>query len=147
MQHRFVLFFLVYFLLCCSHGAKTLCFEGESPGGKILESVKKCEKVTLPALQKIFVNMFFVFAWEFCIEKWRGFLVNFFWSPFPTKRSTKNPRKFGGNSEQNSGQNSGQKFEKFGELSFCNFSDLRKSVKKSFETILPFSSLTAVIVL
>ena len=20
----------------------------------------------------------FVFAWEFCIEKWRGFLVNFF---------------------------------------------------------------------
>ena len=35
--------------------------------------------VTLPALQKNFVNIFFVFAWEFCIEKWRGFLVNFFW--------------------------------------------------------------------
>ena len=35
----------------------------------------------------------FVLAWEFCIEKWRGFLVNFFWSPFPTKRSTKTPRK------------------------------------------------------
>ena len=28
------------------------------------------------------------------------------------------------NSEQNSGQNSGQKFEKFGELSFCKFCDL-----------------------
>ena len=39
---------------------------------------------------------FFVFAWEFCIEKWRGFLVNFFWSPFPTKRSTKSPRKIRG---------------------------------------------------
>ena len=32
---------------------------------------------------------FFVFAWEFCIEKWWGFLVSFFWSPSPTKRSTK----------------------------------------------------------
>ena len=32
--------------------------------------------------------------------------------------------KFGENSEQNSGQNSGRKFEKFGELSVCNFSDL-----------------------
>ena len=31
-----------------------------------------------------------VFTWDFCIEKWRGFLVNFFWSPFPTKRSTPN---------------------------------------------------------
>ena len=39
----------------------------------------------LPALQKTFVDFFFEFAWEFCIEKWRGFLVNFFWSPFPTK--------------------------------------------------------------
>ena len=28
---------------------------------------------TLPALQKNFVTIFFVFAWEFCIEKWRGF--------------------------------------------------------------------------
>ena len=49
--------------------------------------------VTLPALQKHFVNIFFVFAWEFRIEKWRGFLPNFFWPPFPKKRSTKNPRK------------------------------------------------------
>ena len=39
---------------------------------------------------------FFVFAWEFYIEKRRGFLVNFFWSPSPTKRSTKSLRgKFG----------------------------------------------------
>ena len=33
---------------------------------------------TLTAPQNNFVNTFFVFAWEFCIEKWRGFLVNFF---------------------------------------------------------------------
>ena len=46
--------------------------------------------------QKNFVNMFFLFAWEFCIEKRRGFLVSFFWSPFPTKRSTKSPRKIRG---------------------------------------------------
>ena len=39
---RFVLFFLLYFLLFCSHWAKALCFEGESPGGKIR---KKCAKV------------------------------------------------------------------------------------------------------
>ena len=57
----------------------------------------------VPPLQRNFVNIFFVFAWEFCIEKRRGFLVNFFWSPFPTKRSTKTPQKFGENSERNSG--------------------------------------------
>ena len=45
------------------------------------------------------------------------------------EKSSKNSEQ---NSEQNSGQNSGQKFEKFGELSFCNFSDLKKgfSVKR-----------------
>ena len=35
--------------------------------------------VTLRPLQKNFVNIFFIFAWEFCIEKWRGgefFLVS-----------------------------------------------------------------------
>ena len=42
MQNRFALFFLLSFLLFCSPWAKTLCFEGESPGGKIL---KKCQKV------------------------------------------------------------------------------------------------------
>ena len=42
VQHRFVPFFLLYFLLFCSPWAKTLCFEGESPGGKMM---KKCQKV------------------------------------------------------------------------------------------------------
>ena len=69
---------------------------------------------------------FFLFesTWEFCIEKWQGFLVNLFCSPFPTKRSTKTPQTFRGKFGANPGQNSGRKFEKFGELSFCNFSDL-----------------------
>ena len=85
---------------------------------------------TLPAPQKTFVDFFFGFAWGFCIEKCRGFFVNLFWSPFPTKRSTETPQKFGENSEQNSVQNSGRKFEKFGAFSFCDFSDL-----KHFKTV------------
>ena len=40
--------------------------------------------------------------------------------------------KFGENSEQNSGGNSGQKFENFGELSFCHFSDLRNFPRWKF---------------
>ena len=48
--------------------------------------------------------------------------MDFFWSLFPTKRSTKNPQNIGKNSERNSGQKPGQKFEKFGELSLCDFS-------------------------
>ena len=48
------------------------------------------------------------------------FLVSVSWK---TKQG-KLLEKFGENSEQNSGQNSGRKFEKFGALSFCTFSDL-----------------------
>ena len=81
-------------------------------------------EVTLPVLQKNSVNIFFVFAWEFCIEKWRGFLVIFFWSPSPTKRSAKSPRKVRGKF----GAKFGPKFEKFRKLSFCNFPDLREGV-------------------
>ena len=50
--------------------------------------------------------------------------MNFFWSLFPTNEARRLLKKIGENSEQNSGQNSGRKFEKFGELSFCSFSDL-----------------------
>ena len=96
--------------LCCySDNATLFNGGGGTPFAKI---------VTLSALQKNFVNIFFVFAWEFCIEKWRGFLVNFFWSPSPTKRSAKNPQKIRGKF--------GAKFgEKFGKFSFCNFPDLK----------------------
>ena len=55
--------------------------------------------------------------------------MNFLWSLFPGKQSTKTLEKSGENSEENSeensGENQGRKFEKFGELSFCNFSDLK----------------------
>ena len=47
---------------------------------------------------------------------------------FLENKARKLLKKFGENSEQNSGGNSGQKFEKFGELSFCHFSDLKLSV-------------------
>ena len=77
----------------------------------------------LTALQRTIVDFFFEFAWGFGIEKWRGFLVKFLWSPFPRKQSTKSPRIFGENSEHSSEQNSGRKFEKFGNFSFCTFSD------------------------
>ena len=46
---------------------------------------------------------------------------------FSRNEARKLLKKFGENSEQNSGQNSGRKFEKFGELSFCDFSDLTNS--------------------
>ena len=88
------------------------------------EWVKTEVFVTLPALQKHFVNIFFVFAWEFCIEKGRGFLVNFFWSPLPGKRSTKIPLKIRGKFGAKFGRKFGIKNRKFGELSFCHFSDL-----------------------
>ena len=68
----------------------------------------------MPALQKNFVNIFFVFAGEFCIEKWRGFLVNSSGLRLPQNEARKILEKFGENSEQNSGQNSGRKIEKFG---------------------------------
>ena len=79
---------------------------------------------TLTALHKNCVNIFVVFAWGFGIEKWPGFLVNFSWSPFPGKKSTNNPGNFRGKFGGKFGENPGRKFKKFGELSFCNFSDL-----------------------
>ena len=88
---------------------------------------KRGEIITLPALQKSFVNIFSVFAWEFCIEKWRGFFGWIFSGlRLPRSEARKVLEKFG----ENSGQNSGRKFEKFGKLSFCNFPDLRNQLWK-----------------
>ena len=61
------------------------------------------------------VNNFFVFAWEFCIEKWRGFWGNFFWSPSPTKRSAKSPRKIRGKFGAKFGAKLGTKYRKIRE--------------------------------
>ena len=60
-----------------------------------------------------FCEFFFVFAWEFCIEKWQGFLVNSFWCPFPTKRSTKTPQKIRGKFGAKFGAKFGTKNRKF----------------------------------
>ena len=73
-----------------SRGPKILILKGLGTSGR---NIGAPQKITLPAFKEDIVNIFFVFAWEFCIEKWRGFLVNFFWSPSPTKRSTKSPQK------------------------------------------------------
>ena len=106
----------------------------------------------LPALQQTFVDFFFGFAWEFRIEKWRGFLVSFLWSPSPRKSSTKNKR---------ATTNVQNRFVQFFLLSFLLFyypwaktpcfegkspggkimkkcQKVRKSAK-NYETILPFS--------
>ena len=73
VQHRFVQFFLLSFLLFCSPWAKTLSFEGESPGGKnyekVWKSVKNYEKL--------------VVALEFFPE-------------FPRRQSTKKPQRIQG---------------------------------------------------
>ena len=70
---------------------------------------------TLSALQKTFVDIFFKFAWGFDIEKRRGFLVIFSWSPLPRKQSTKSLRKV---------------FENSGQLSRKLFVEARKLLKK-----------------
>ena len=63
-------------------------------------------------------------------------MVNLFWSPFPTNRSTKTSQEeFGEYSEQNSGQNSGRKSEKSGKPSLCNLSDLMKLLSEMFRVV------------
>ena len=54
---------------------------------------QKPETVTLPALQKTFLDFFVRTCLGILHWKWRGFLVIFFWSPSPTKRTTKTPQK------------------------------------------------------
>ena len=49
--------------------------------------------------------------------------MNFLWSRFLGNKAPKILENFGENSEENPGRT----FEKFGELSFCNFSDLTKA--------------------
>ena len=53
---------------------------------------------------------------------------------FPRSDARKLHKKFRENSEQNSGQNPGRKSEKFRELSFCNFSDLKCPTKGQIGT-------------
>ena len=56
--------------------------------------------------------------------------MNFFWSPFPTKRSAKTPQKIQGKIRSKiQGNIRDEDSKKFGELSFCDFSDLKKRHK------------------
>ena len=55
---------------------------------------------------------------------------DFWWillAPFPTKWSTKTPQQIQGKFGAKFGAKSGKKIRKFGELLFCNFSDVRKA--------------------
>ena len=74
----------------------------------------------------IFVDFFFEFAWEFCIEKWRGFLVNFSWCPFPTNKTKheNSSKNFGENRSKIRGKIREETSKNSGVFSFCNFSDL-----------------------
>ena len=103
VQNRFVQFFLLSFLLFCSRWAKTLCFEGESPGGKIL---KKCKKVLKSVKNYETILPFsccpLVFLW---IKHEKG------WKILGKIRS-KIPSKIRG------------KDSKFRDFSFCTLSDL-----------------------
>ena len=99
--------------------------------------------ITLPALQKNFVNKFFVFAWEFCIEKWRGFLVKIFLVSVSHKRSTESPRKIRGKFGAKFGAKPGKKIPKIGKLSFCYFSDLiHEQLCPGTAPWIPFMSLS-----
>ena len=69
----------------------------------------------LPA-PETFCEYFFRVCLGICIQKSR--------LRFPRNEAQKILEKLGEDSEENSGENPGRKFEKFGELSFCNFSDL-----------------------
>ena len=90
----------------------TTTIMGASSDHNAKEYSKLLEKFTVPALQKHFVNIFFVFAWEFSIEERRGFLVNFFWAPFPGKQSTKTPPKIRGKFGAKFGAKFGTKIRK-----------------------------------
>ena len=75
-------------------------------GKQFIPPPLNCKSLCLLSRRILWI-FFFVFAWEFCIEKWRGFLVNFFWSPSPTKRSTKSPWKIRGKIRAENSKNSG----------------------------------------
>ena len=72
--------------------------------------------------------------WNFSLNLPGNFALkdggDFWWTVsglrFPRNEARKLLKNFGENSEQNSGHNSGRKFEKSGELSFCNLSDVMK---------------------
>ena len=61
---------------------------------------------------------------NFALKNGGDWKMKFLWSPFHTKWSMKNPWKVRGKFGAKFGAKSGDQIEKFGELSFCSFSDL-----------------------
>ena len=81
------------------------------------QSLRWCE-ITSAIQEQTHPNFYFACSpEEFCEYFFPGLRL-------PRNEARKILEKFGENSERNSGQNPGRKFEKFGELSFCDFSDL-----------------------
>ena len=99
--------------------------------GKIPGKVPKGQKRLLWPLSR---NILWIFSsnlpGNFALKNCGDFWWIFSGLRLPQNEARQLLKKFGENSEQNSGQNSGRKIEKFGELSFCNFSDLTKKDKK-----------------
>ena len=96
-----------------------------SPNPQTLGSVGGCASCYFACSPEEFCEYFFrvclgILHWEMA-----GISGDFFWSPSPTKRSTKSPRKIQGKFGAKFGAKFGTKIRKnFGELSFCNFPDL-----------------------
>ena len=103
------------------------CFRAPRPWRK-KAPLKDPLRVTLLALQKNSVNIFSCLPGNFALKNDGDFWWIFSRLRLPRNETQTVLEKIGENSERNSGQNSGRKFEKFGKLSFCNFSDLIKSL-------------------
>ena len=79
--------------------------------------------VTLPPLQKNFVNIFSYLPGDLALKK-GGDFGEFLWPPFPGRQSAKNLRKIRGNFGGKFGRKFRMKILKIRELSLCNFSEL-----------------------
>ena len=95
---------------------------------KMFFSVKR---LLCPLSRNILWIFFSYLPGNFALKNGGDFWWIFSGLRFPRNEAWKLLKNFGENSERNSGQNSGQKFEKFGELSFCDFSDLTKGGRHS----------------
>ena len=81
------------------------------------------QPLLLCLLSRNILGIFFPYlSGNFALKNGGDFWWIFSGLRFPRNEARKILKKIGENSERNSGQNPGQKFEKFGELSFCDFS-------------------------
>ena len=101
------------------------CFPGGFQEGN--RAIKALSETLLCLLSRNILWIFFSYLpGNFALKNGGDFWWIFSGLRFPRNEARKLLKIFGENSERNSGQNSGQKFEKFGELSDCDFPDLTK---------------------